>query len=79
VSALQEALDKLSAMDEVIEVELKGISYTARWFGVGYWVYQTHGAFDDPVYFVSEFKCTCGGYNAMGVCKHYSGLRRRFK
>lgn len=77
--SLQSELDRLALMDEVIDVYLKDCWYTARWFAVGYWVYKTQGSFDDPVYFVSVTGCTCGGYKAMGSCKHYSGLRHRFR
>jgi hypothetical protein len=79
VSTLQSELDKLSTQDEVIEVYLKDELYVARWFTVGYWVYKKRGKFNDPVYFVTPYGCTCGGYKALGLCKHYSGLRDRFK
>jgi len=77
--SVQSDLDRLNFQDEVIEVTLKGESYTARWFERGYWIYKTNGRFDDPVYFVTPYGCTCGGYKALGICKHYSGLSDRFK
>jgi hypothetical protein len=77
--SVQSDLDKLATQDEVIELYFKDEAYTARWFDIGYWVYKTKGKFFDPVYFVNQYGCTCGGFKALGLCKHYSGLRDRFK